>query len=122
MSSRNEHGRTAWRYQVCAFDGEVVSEGVLFAPTAASAAWHLHKFVAESRQICLSESDDRGAAWCAAGFAVGGRRGAHCPLRPATGPSPLIDPEVEPGSAPRGVESALTVVRCKGDTSGVVGA
>lgn len=62
MSSTNEHGRKTWRYQVRAVDGEVVAEGVLFAPTAASALWHLHKFVAEARQISLVEPDDSAAA------------------------------------------------------------
>lgn len=62
MSSTSENGRTAWRYHVRAVDGDVVAEGVLFAPTAAAALWHLHKFVAEARQICLGDPDDSAAA------------------------------------------------------------
>lgn len=43
-------GITFWPYEVCNAAG-VVSSGIIFAPSAASAAWHVMRFIAPDAQV-----------------------------------------------------------------------
>ncbi|GAA2160980.1 hypothetical protein FHX52_3226 [Humibacillus xanthopallidus] len=54
------NGITYWPYEVCDDTG-VVTSGLIFAPSAASAAWHVMRFVAPTAQVHVLDEGE-GAA------------------------------------------------------------
>lgn len=46
-------GRMYWRYEVRAIDGTVLKTGVIFAPNAASAAWHIARFLTDTEHVVV---------------------------------------------------------------------
>jgi len=53
-------GITFWSYEVCNAIG-VVTAGVIFAPSAASAAWHVQRFVAPTAHVRVLDGGEAAA-------------------------------------------------------------